>query len=469
MNIAIIGPSGSGKGTHAANLCTRFRLRHVSTGDLFRDSVDSHSALGFLARKYMQQGDLVPDEVVDAMIEEWVYRVPPERGILLDGFPRTACQADFLDELLQRYDRSLDAVVYLQVPDEQIVQRLAGRFICHSCQTPFHLQLNPPQVYGACDHCGGELYHRGDDSTELVRARLRVFHRSVGAVLDHYSAANKLVLVSGEDSISDVEARLIRALEAVRNRSYDFATRHEVAVLPRPPAAAPVPYHLARATLDLILFGAPGSGKGTQAERLCPLFGVPHIATGDLFRDNLRRATMLGTLARTYMDRGELVPDDVTDAMVEERLAQPDARDGFLLDGFPRTRHQAQALMDIMGRQQRRLSGVLYLKLPDETLVQRLSGRLICQKCQAPYHTEFNPPATAGVCDRCGCALYQRPDDSPSTVRARLATFHRQTEPLIDFYRHASLIYEIDGNGDVDEVTERAVAAVRAVTTSAGT
>jgi adenylate kinase len=461
MNLAIIGPSGVGKGSHAASLCARFRLRHVATGDLFRDNLQSHSALGIVARKYMEQGELVPDEIVDAMIEEWLNRVPPERGTLFDGFPRTAAQARFLDDLLARFDRSLDAVVYLQVPDDEVVHRLAGRFICRSCQTPYHQQNKPPEVYGVCDECGGELYHRPDDSTELTRARLRVFHRSAGPVLDYYSAARKLVIVSGEESIGEVDARLVRALEGVRNRTYGFATPQEAAALPRIAAVHPLPAHLARPSLDLVLFGAPGSGKGTQAEQLCREFKLPHIATGELFRDNLRRSTALGKLARTYMDRGELVPDDVTDAMVEERLAQPDVHHGCVFDGFPRTLHQAQALMDIMGRQRRRLTGVLYIKVPDETIVERLSGRLTCEKCQAPYHTQFKAPRTAGVCDHCGGALYQRPDDSPSTVRARLAAFHRDTEPLIELFRSAGLLLEVSGELAPDEVARATIAAVR--------
>ncbi len=463
MNLAIIGPSGVGKGSHASSLCARFRLRHVATGDLFRDNLQSHTALGILARKYMEQGELVPDEIVDAMIEEWLNRVPPERGTLFDGFPRTAAQARFLDELLGRFDRSLDAVIYLQVSDDEVVKRLSGRFICRSCQTPYHQTTRPPEVYGVCDECGGELYHRPDDSTELTRARLRVFHRSAGPVLDYYSAAGKLVIISGEESIAEVDARLIRALEGVRNRTYGFATPQEVAALPRVAVVHPTPVHLARPTLDLVLFGAPGSGKGTQAEQLCREFKLPHIATGDLFRDNLRRSTELGKLARTYMDRGELVPDDVTDAMVEERLARTDVQDGCVLDGFPRNLHQAQALMDIMGRQRRRLTGVLYINVPDEAIVERLSGRLICEKCQAPYHTQYKQPRVPGVCDHCSGALYQRADDSASTVRARLATFHRQTEPLIEFYRNAGLLVEVNGERKPAEVTAASIAAIHSL------
>ena len=159
------------------------------------------------------------------------------------------------------------------------------------------------------------------------------------------------------------------------------------------------------------------------------------------------------------MDRGELVPDDVTDAMVQERLSRPDARVGFILDGFPRTLHQATALSDMMARLQRRIAGVIYIEVSDEELVRRLSGRLICRDCQAPYHSQFKPSVQAGICDLCGGTLYQRDDDNPATVRARLTTFHAQTEPLIEYYHGAGLLLEVMGEGDVQQVAERTIAA----------
>jgi adenylate kinase len=207
--------------------------------------------------------------------------------------------------------------------------------------------------------------------------------------------------------------------------------------------------------------GGPGSGKGTQAEALCARLKVPHIATGDLFRTHLRQATALGQLAKAYMDRGELVPDDVTDAMVAERLAQPDAKDGFLLDGFPRTLPQAHALGEIMAGLHRHLTGVLYINVSDAAIVERLSGRLICRECQSPFHTRFKPPAQAGRCDHCGGPLYQRADDNPDTVRNRLATFHRQTEPLIAHYRRVGLLHEISGEGGVADITAQSLATIR--------
>jgi adenylate kinase len=210
-----------------------------------------------------------------------------------------------------------------------------------------------------------------------------------------------------------------------------------------------------------MLLGAPGAGKGTQAEHLRNDLNLTHIASGDLFRENLKNETELGKLAKSYMDKGELVPDDVTIKMVQERLSRPDTQNGVLFDGFPRTLPQAKALADMMAGLNRKLSGVLYLKVSDEELVSRLAGRWICRSCQTPYHTKFNPPTQAGICDVCGGSLYQRDDDKPETVRARLVTFHNQTAPLIDYYRQEGLLTEVEGEGEVSNIIERMAAAVK--------
>lgn len=215
--------------------------------------------------------------------------------------------------------------------------------------------------------------------------------------------------------------------------------------------------------LDLVLLGGPGSGKGTQAERLSAHFHLPHIATGDLFRENLKQGTALGELAKSFMHRGELVPDSVTDAIVRERLSRPDACAGFILDGFPRTLSQARALTDMMAHLERRLAGVLFIRVTDEEIVRRLSGRLICRSCQASYHSQFKPPVRASACDACGGALYQRDDDTPATVRARLETFHARTEPLVAYYERGGLLVDIMGEGDVSQVAERTVAAAGSI------
>jgi adenylate kinase len=219
--------------------------------------------------------------------------------------------------------------------------------------------------------------------------------------------------------------------------------------------------------MDVVLLGAPGSGKGTLASHLEAMLNLKHIASGDLFREHLNNRTPLGLRAEEYMTRGALVPDEVTIAMLRERLERPDAQNGVLLDGFPRTMEQAIALSEMMEKLGRRIDAVVYLDVPDENLVDRLSGRLICRECQAPFHRTTNPFRRCPH-DKCaGEHLYQRADDAPETVRARLATYHRQTEPVIDYYRLIGLLVTVPGQGTVDEVKRAALTAVRELTNRA--
>ena len=201
-----------------------------------------------------------------------------------------------------------------------------------------------------------------------------------------------------------------------------------------------------------IFLGPPGAGKGTQAARLAERAGVPQISTGDMFRAAVRAGTPLGLEAKRYMDAGQLVPDAVTIGLVRERLAQPDCRQGFLLDGFPRTVAQAEGLAEVLRDLGVNLDGVLYFDVPDEVVVERLSGRRVCPACGATYHVRFDPPRQAGVCDRCGGELVQRPDDREETVRERLAVYRRQTEPLVDYYRQAGLLRTVHADRPIAEV-----------------
>jgi adenylate kinase len=212
--------------------------------------------------------------------------------------------------------------------------------------------------------------------------------------------------------------------------------------------------------MRLVLVGPPGAGKGTQAEFIAEHFDIPKISTGDIFRANVSGGTELGQTAKKYMDAGDLVPDEVTIAMVRDRLAQPDAKDGFLLDGFPRNAAQADELNGILEELGAPLSVVLDLDVDFDEVVKRLSGRRTCKQCGHVWHLEFDPPQTPDVCDKCGGVLFQRDDDKPETVRHRLEVYHEQTEPLIGFYREAGKLVAIDAFGAVEDVTERAIAAL---------
>lgn len=204
--------------------------------------------------------------------------------------------------------------------------------------------------------------------------------------------------------------------------------------------------------MHIVLLGAPGAGKGTQAELLKERLGIPHIASGDLFREHLEEGAELGQLAKGYIDRGELVPDDVTIAMVRQRLAARDCREGAILDGFPRTMEQAIALERMLAEEGKSLDIVFYIKVAEDTLLARLTGRWICRNCGAVYHSLLDPPKEAGKCDKCGGELYQRPDDAPETQRRRIKVYLAQTAPLIEYYRGQGLLVEIDGEKPIEGV-----------------
>nr|WP_242549033.1 adenylate kinase [Alicyclobacillus mali (ex Roth et al. 2021)] len=213
-------------------------------------------------------------------------------------------------------------------------------------------------------------------------------------------------------------------------------------------------------SVQVILIGLPGAGKGTQAAKIQAEFGIPHVSTGDMFRQAIASGSDLGRQVKAYLDSGRLVPDETTVAVVRDRLLQPDAEKGFLLDGFPRTVPQARALDDLLQELGKPLDCVLYIHVDPSVLKERLTGRRICRSCGATYHVKFQPPKVEGVCDVCGGELYQRADDSEEAVATRLEQF-KQTEPLIAYYEERGLLKRIDGEQPIDKVHEDVVAALK--------
>ncbi|MBQ0996901.1 adenylate kinase [Streptomyces nigra] len=214
--------------------------------------------------------------------------------------------------------------------------------------------------------------------------------------------------------------------------------------------------------MRIVLVGPPGAGKGTQAAFLANNLSIPHISTGDLFRANISQQTDLGKLAKSYMDAGNLVPDEVTIGMAKDRMEQPDAEHGFLLDGFPRNVSQAEALDEMLSAAGMKLDAVLDLEVPEDEVVKRIAGRRVCRKDSSHvFHVTYSPPKQEGVCDVCGGELYQRDDDSEETVRKRLEVYHTQTEPIIDYYKAQGLVVTISALGKVEDVTARAMQALQ--------
>ena len=206
--------------------------------------------------------------------------------------------------------------------------------------------------------------------------------------------------------------------------------------------------------MKLVILGPPGAGKGTQAEYIVERYNIPHISTGDIFRENIKNNTELGKEAKSYMDKGLLVPDDLVITLVEDRLNKADAKEGFLLDGFPRTVAQAVSLDSILDKNNDKLTKVINISVDPEILIERAVGRRVCKTCGMTYHVKFNPPKEEGICDKDGTKLIQRDDDTEETVKTRISVYFDQTAPLIDYYRAQNLLVDIDGAKDIDKVFE---------------
>lgn len=209
--------------------------------------------------------------------------------------------------------------------------------------------------------------------------------------------------------------------------------------------------------MRIVLLGGPGVGKGTQAQKLSAEYKIAHISTGDILRQAIKDGTEMGLMAKTYMDRGSLVPDDVVIGIIKDRLAQSDAKSGFILDGFPRTVPQAQALDELTLNMDMPLDAVINIKADAEVIVQRLSGRRTCKDCQTIYHVLYSPPKKEGICDRCGGQLYQRDDDKEETIRKRLDVYEKQTSPLLEYYHTSGKLMEVPGDVPIDEVYENII------------
>lgn len=204
--------------------------------------------------------------------------------------------------------------------------------------------------------------------------------------------------------------------------------------------------------MKIIMLGAPGAGKGTQAKRIAEKYGIPHISTGDIFRANIKNGTDLGKKAKEYMDKGALVPDELTCDLVMDRIQQEDCKNGFVLDGFPRTIPQAEALDEALGKISEKMDYAIDVDVPDENIVNRMGGRRACLSCGATYHIEFNPTKVDGICDACGAKTVLRDDDKPETVQNRLKVYHEQTQPLIDYYKKQDILKSVDGTQPMDAV-----------------
>ena len=204
--------------------------------------------------------------------------------------------------------------------------------------------------------------------------------------------------------------------------------------------------------MKIIMLGAPGAGKGTQAKKVAKKYNIPHISTGDIFRANIKEKTELGNKAKEYMDKGELVPDDITIGMLLDRIHKADCKDGFVLDGFPRTIPQAKSLSEALSKLNEKIDYAINIDVPDDSIITRMSGRRACLSCGSTYHIKYSAPKKENICDNCGSELVIRDDDKPETVKKRLDVYHKQTQPLIDYYDNENILANVDGTKDMEEV-----------------
>lgn len=419
LNMVLFGAPGSGKGTQCDKLKKDFGLRHISTGDVLRDHVNRGTPLGAQAKEYMDAGKLVPDELMIGLIKEETKDA--HNGWLIDGMPRTRVQAEAMTQM------GLDPRVFvtLEVPDEVLEERITLRRMDPATGDIYHLKFKPPRD----PEVERRLTQRKDDTAEKLRTRLEAYHANLSKVKEFYKKRGSLVELDGVSTgIDGVYAGLLSSL--LESMLRDMAE------------AGP---------LKLVLFGAPGSGKGTQCDKLKTRFGLRHISTGDVLRDHVKRGTPLGTRAKGYMEAGKLVPDELIIGLIKEETKE--ANHGWLIDGMPRTRVQAEA-MSAMGLNPQ---AFVTLEVPDSVLAERITLRRMDPVTGDIYHLKFKPPTSPEVEAR----LTQRKDDTVEALTTRLEAYHHNLSPVKEFYKKQGILVELDGaSGGIDGVYAELLASL---------
>lgn len=419
----LLGPPGAGKGTHAPKIVETLGIPQLSTGDMLRDAVAANTPVGQQAKQVMEAGNLVSDDIVIGIIRDRVKKNDCEKGFILDGFPRTIAQARALDGMLSSTSEAVKTVLEFNVQDDVLVERICGRWIHKASGRSYHVKFNAPKSYKGesmptadnmrDDATGEALMQRPDDTKEALPKRLDAYHAETKPILGHYSANSscKVVKVDAGQTPAKVWVDTAQALGM-------------------------------RAIM--ILLGPPGAGKGTHAPRIVAAKGIPQLSTGDMLREAVAAGTEVGLEAKSLMDAGNLVSDDIVVGIIQDRIKAKDCDNGFILDGFPRTIAQAKALDGMLSASAEAVQMVIEFKVPDDVLVERICGRWVHKATGRSYHVKFNPPKSYdGVSvpttenmkdDTTGQPLMQRADDTEQALPKRLRAYHAETEPILDHY-----------------------------------
>jgi len=375
LNIALFGPPGAGKGTQSKKLLEKCNLTYISTGDLLRVEIEEGSDLGKKAKDIINKGGLVSDEMIVQLIEKRITMNTNTRGILFDGFPRTVVQAYILDGLLLKLNTSLHMMLSLDVPYKELTERLMLR---------------------------AETSNRVDDSEEVIKFRLQEYEDKTTPVADYYEKQNKYFKLNGVGSLDGIFNSLVEIIETNKEKEYT----------------------------NIVLLGKPGSGKGTQGDMLAKKHNLVYISTGKMLRKEIADGTELGKLAKPYMDKGEIVPDEIPIKLIAEKIStHPDAN-GFIFKGFPRTIVQAYILDGLLQRENMRVSAMIELKISTLNALKRLSARA-------------QSPETA--------RLY---DLSTDLIVNRLEQYREKTEPVIEFYQKQNKYHRVNAEGSREEVCD---------------
>mmetsp|Transcript_67936 Transcript_67936/g.163099 ORF Transcript_67936/g.163099 Transcript_67936/m.163099 type:complete len:478 (+) Transcript_67936:95-1528(+) len=438
----LFGPPGAGKGTHAPRIVARLGAPQLSTGDMLREAVAAGTEIGQKAKSVMESGGLVSDDIVVGIIADRIKQDDCKNGFVLDGFPRTVKQAEMLDDMLASTSEKVKSVLALEVPDAVLTERICGRWVHKASGRSYHVKNKKPKSLpeGATpttenmldDETGEPLMQRADDTEEALKKRLEGYHEQTVPILAHYEPAGVVSRVDADKDMEVIWSSISQVLSLIAPRTI------------------------------MILFGPPGAGKGTHAPRIVDKLGTPQLSTGDMLREAVAAGTEVGIKAKSVMESGGLVSDDIVVGIIRDRIENADCRKGFILDGFPRTVEQAKMLDTMLNSSGEAVKTVLALEVPDAVLTERICGRWVHKASGRSYHVKNKKPkslpadaaptAENMLDDETGEPLMQRADDTEEALKKRLEGYHNQTVPILAHYEPKGVVTRVNANQDMDSI-----------------